>query len=92
MALNIDAKPEEKRTFAFKNDLRNFVNFHQSMLESLKIETLLGNFIQSRKCMGSKFTKELCFMTTKSDAKFEEELTCQLKTDMKNLTNFDPST
>ena len=31
-------------------------------------------------------------MTMTNDAKFEEELTCQLKTDMRNLTNFDPST
>ena len=31
-------------------------------------------------------------MTTKNDAKFEEELTCQFKIDMMNLRNFDPST
>ena len=31
-------------------------------------------------------------MTLKSDAKFGEELTCDFKIDMKNLTNFDPST
>ena len=31
-------------------------------------------------------------MTPKNDAKFEEELTCLFKIDMKNLTNFDPST
>ena len=31
-------------------------------------------------------------MTMKNDAKFEEELTCQFKIDMRNLTNFDPST
>ena len=31
-------------------------------------------------------------MTIKNDAKIEENLTCQLKIDMKNLTNFDPST
>ena len=31
-------------------------------------------------------------MTTQNDAKFEEELTCQFKTDMRNLLNFDPST
>ena len=31
-------------------------------------------------------------MTMKYDAKFEMELTCHFKTDMKNLTNFDPST
>ena len=28
----------------------------------------------------------------KNDAKFEEELTCQFKNDMRNLTNFDPRT
>ena len=27
----------------------------------------------------------------KNDAKIEEELTCQIKIDMRNLTNFDPS-
>ena len=31
-------------------------------------------------------------MTTKNDAKFEEELTCQFKTDMSNFMNFDMST
>ena len=31
-------------------------------------------------------------MTMKNDAKFEEELTCRFKTNMRNLTNFDLST
>ena len=31
-------------------------------------------------------------MTMTNDAKFEEELTCQFKIDMKNLTNSEPST
>ena len=31
-------------------------------------------------------------MTMKNDSKFEEELICQFKTDMRNLTNFDLST
>ena len=31
-------------------------------------------------------------MTINNDSKFEEELTCQFKIDMANLTNFDPST
>ena len=31
-------------------------------------------------------------MTVKNDAKFKEELTCRFKIDMRNLTNFDPST
>ena len=31
-------------------------------------------------------------MGMKNDTKFEEDLTCQFKIDMKNLTNSDPST
>ena len=42
--------------------------------------------------MSLKFTGELCVMTMKNDAKFEEESTCQFKIDMRNLTNFDPNT
>ena len=42
--------------------------------------------------MSFKFTEELCVMGMKNDAKFEKDLTCQFKIDMRNLTNFDPST
>ena len=31
-------------------------------------------------------------MTMKNGAKYEEKLTCHFKVDMRNLTNFDPST
>ena len=31
-------------------------------------------------------------MTMKNNEKFEEEVTCHFKTDMRNLTNFDSST
>ena len=31
-------------------------------------------------------------MTMTNDAKFEEELTCRFKIDMRNLTNFDLNT
>ena len=53
---------------------------------------MLGPFIQSRKYMSLKFTGELYVMTMKKDSKFEENLTCQFKTDMRNLTYFDMST
>ena len=62
------------------------------MFGSLEIVTLMGPFIQSRKFMSLKFTGEFCVMTMKNDGKFEEELTCQLKIDMKNLMKFGPST
>ena len=42
--------------------------------------------------MKLKFAGKLCVMKMKNDAKIEEELTCQFKIDMRNLTNFDPST
>ena len=42
--------------------------------------------------MTLKFTEELCIMTMKNDTKIEKELTCRFKIDMRNLTNFDPST
>ena len=34
----------------------------------------------------------MCVMTVKNDVKFKEELTCNFKTDIKNLTNFDSNT
>ena len=40
--------------------------------------------------MSLKFTGELFVMAMKNDAKFEKELTSQLKIDMGNLTNFYP--
>ena len=48
--------------------------------------------IQRRKSMSLKSTGELCVMTMKNDAKFEEEVTRHFKIDMRNLMNFDSST
>ena len=42
--------------------------------------------------MSLKLTEELCIMRMKNDTKIEKELTCRFKIDMRNLTNFDPST
>ena len=49
MALNTDAKFEGKLTCAFKNDMRNLANFHQSTFESLKIGTFIGSFYPKQK-------------------------------------------
>ena len=92
MALNIDATFEGKLTCAFKNDMRNLANFHQSIFKSLKIGTLMASLYPRQKMYELKFTGEFCVMIMKNDAKFEEELTCQFKIDIRNLTNFDPST
>ena len=42
--------------------------------------------------MSLKFTEKLCVTTIKNDTKLEEEVTSRFKIDMKNFTNFDPST
>ena len=42
--------------------------------------------------MRLKFPEELCVMTMKIETKIEEELTASFKIDMRNLTNFHPST
>ena len=73
MALNTDATFEGKLTYAFKNDIKTFANFHQSMLKSLKIGTFMG------KCMSLKFRGEFCVKKLKNDAKFEEKSMCQFK-------------
>ena len=72
--------------------MKNLANFHQSSFESLKIRTFIGSFYPKQKMYELKIRGELCVMRMKNDAKFEEDLTCQFKIDMRNLTNFDPST
>ena len=42
--------------------------------------------------MSLKVTGKLCVMTMKNDVKFEKELTCRFKIDVRTLTNFEPST
>ena len=42
--------------------------------------------------MSLKFQGEFYVMIMKDEVKFEEELTCQFKLDISNMTNFDPST
>ena len=69
-----------------------FGKFSPEHLKVSKLGLWWDPLIQSRKGMSLKSTEELCVMTMKNDAKFEEELTCQFKIDMRNLTNFDLST
>ena len=76
-----------------------FVKWHEEFgkfsSEYTKVSTLgllLGPFIQSRKYISLSFTGKLDVMTMKSDLEFEKKLTCQFKTNIRNLTNFDPST
>ena len=61
-------------------------------MEVSKLVLSWGLFIKSIKCMSLKLIGEFRVMAMKNDTQFEKELTCQLKTDMRNLTNFDPNT
>ena len=42
--------------------------------------------------MSLKSAEDICVMTMKNEAKFEEELTCHFKSGIRNLMNFSPST
>ena len=61
-------------------------------VESLKICTLIRYFCPKHIKFRWKNSEDLCFMTLKSDAKFEEKPTLGSKNDMKHLVNFHPTT
>ena len=42
--------------------------------------------------MRSEFTQNFCIMRRKNSAKFDEDLTCQFKIDMRNFMNFESTT
>ena len=52
----------------------------------------MAYFCLKLKMYESKIAGELYVVAMKNEAKFEKELTCQYKIDMRNLKNFDPST
>ena len=90
MALNIDAKFKENWLLLHKC-MEEFEKFSPEHLKVSKLGLWWTFFIRSRKFMSLKFTGALFVMTMKNDAKLKEELTCSFKTDITNLTNFDPS-
>ena len=91
MTLKDDAKFKGKLTCDLKNDIMNLVNFHASSQKSksLQFDGLLLS--KAYKDLYEKNTEQLCLMTLKSDAKFEEKLTLGSRNDMRNLVNFNAS-
>ena len=75
----------------FEKRLEKFRKFSPEHLKVSKLRHRWDPFVQSRKGVTLKFAEELCVMTMKNNAKFEEELPCHFKTN-RNLTNFDSST
>ena len=89
MTLKTDTKFEEKLTLSSKNDMRNLVNTNVS---SSKSENLHFNMLLLSKVYyvwAKKSVEELCVITVKNNAKFEEKPTCAFKNDVRNLSNFD---
>ena len=82
-----------KTDFRFQKWHEKFSKFSPGYFRksrNLDIDGILLSKVE--KCMSLKFTWELCVMTMMNDETFEEELTCQFKTNMSSLTNFGPST
>ena len=74
MTLKGDAKFKVKLTPSLKNEIRNLVNFYASSRKSKNLH--FDGFLLSKaynKVLDKKSKKELCLMTLKSDAKFEEK-------------------
>ena len=81
-----------KTDLCFGKWLKEFGWFSPEHLNVSKLGLWWDSYIQGRKYISLKFTEELCVMTLKNDAKFEEELTYCFKIDKRNLTIFDSRT
>ena len=61
MTLKSAAKLEEQLACGLENDIRNLTNSHQSILESVKIGTLMGYFRPKQKMYEFKiYTGVMC--------------------------------
>ena len=81
----------KKNWYAVSKMARIWWNLTWAM-EILKISFDLLLLCKVYNVWPKKSTEELSFMTLKSDAKFEEKLTCGSENDMKNLENFHRTT
>ena len=79
-----------RKTLGSKYGMKNLVNFNASGGKSENLHfDVHSTFVESILCLTRKSTEELCVISLKKDTKFEEELTCALKNDKRNLANFD---
>ena len=98
MTMKNNIKFEKELTYQFKTDMKNLANFNPSTeifiraIETLKIETLMGSFYPKLKMYELKIYRGVMHHGNDKGCKIEDQLTCQFKIDMRNLTNFDPST
>ena len=89
MTLKSDAKFENKT--GSKNDMKNFLNFNARGGKSESLHFDVFYFCRKYIMFKPKSTEELCVITLNNDEKFEDEMTCGLKNDMRNLSNVDPT-
>ena len=93
MTLKNDEKLEEELTCRFKIDIRNLTDFDSSTQKSQKCALYNGLLLTKvYNVWAKKNTEELSLMTLKTDAKFEEKLTCEWENDRRNLINFHQNT
>ena len=89
---------EELCKFWRKTDLwfekwhEKFGKFSPEHLKVSKLGFWWDCFVQSRKVMTLNLQRSYVLWQWRYDTKFEEELICHFKTDMRNLVNFDSST
>ena len=76
----------------FQNWHKEFDIFRLENLKVSKIGTLMGCFRPKYIMLELKRYRGVIFHDTRVDAKFEENLTCGLENDMKNLANLHHST
>ena len=84
MAVNIDTKFDRKLACKFKNDKRNLADSFQNTRKSQNLDFDEIPLSQEE----INYRGVIILMTMKNDLKFEEELTCQFKIEMRNLTSF----
>ena len=65
--ITLDLKKYRRVIFWFRKWHEEFVKFSPEHLKVSKLGLWWDSFIQSRKCMGLKFTEELCVIAMKND-------------------------
>ena len=92
MTMKSDAKFEEKLICCFKNDKKMVKSVLST--QNLKMFTSIGSFCTKYITFDLKRTERIFedisryFMTLKSHAKFEENLSCGLENNIRKMVNF----
>ena len=92
MTLKSNTKFEEKLTLCFGKSHEQFGKISPEHLKVSNLGLWWDLLNPKYKRYEVKIYGELCVMTMKNNAKFEEELTCGFRIYMGNLMDFDRST